>query len=498
MAVKENDHAVKSPSFSAVAAAQLRAHPEDFDRERFAETLLHRYRSGMRFDPIDFDNFREMYRALYGAGLPFDDAALEERLRCCGVVYKDRLFPANGIMDNSAKEKLFSYIDNCFASGKKVLYYKAIFEDLADIFANCFTLSDEYMLKAYIEYFSEPGKYFFFADHMTTDEHVVIDHNAEVEDLLLNAGQPMQVADVCSALSHIPQEQVRKIIATDGRLLRNARGEYFHADIFEVSGDEIEQIAEIINLFIGENGYAIWVDVWNKIQGELPLFLENNPYLSQLGVRNAIEPYYADKFSFEGAVVSMPEDRLTMSDVYQLYAKHHATFSADDIHALSKELGTVIYFDALAEVSVRVSHDLFVSRAQISLDISAIDAAIESFMAKDYIRIREIDSFLVFPNVGYEWNEYLLESFVLSYSEKFTLLRNGRALHNVAGAIVRRGGNIKEFSDVCAAELAAARVSLRETDALNYLAGIDLITRRSYKDLDTAIQKAVQIRGRME
>ena len=138
------------------------------------------------------------------------------------------------------------------------------------------------------------------------------------------------------------------------------------------------------------------------------------------------------------------------------------------------------------------------SRAQISLDISAIDAAIESFMAKDYIRIREIDSFLVFPNVGYEWNEYLLESFVLSYSEKFTLLRNGRALHNVAGAIVRRGGNIKEFSDVCAAELAAARVSLRETDALNYLAGIDLITRRSYRDLDTAIQKAVQIRGRME
>lgn len=51
-----------------------------------------------------------------------------------------------------------------------------------------------------------------------------------------------------------------------------------------------------------------------------------------------------------------------MRDVYQLYAKHHAEFTADEIYILSKELDTVIYFDALSEVSVRVSHDLFVSK----------------------------------------------------------------------------------------------------------------------------------------
>ena len=35
-----------------------------------------------------------------------------------------------------------------------------------------------------------------------------------------------------------------------------------------------------------------------------------------------------------------------MRDVYQLYAKHHAEFTADEIYILSKELDTVIYFDA--------------------------------------------------------------------------------------------------------------------------------------------------------
>ena len=46
----------------------------------------------MQFDSIDFENFREMYDALFDETLTFDDEALEERLRYCGVLYKDRLF----------------------------------------------------------------------------------------------------------------------------------------------------------------------------------------------------------------------------------------------------------------------------------------------------------------------------------------------------------------------------------------------------------------------
>lgn len=469
---------------------------EDFDKERFEEALLRRYRNGMQFDSIDFENFREMYDMLFDEELTFDDAALEERLRYCGVIYKDRLFPAEGIIDSDTKEKMFSYIDNSFASGKKVIYYKAIYEDLSDVFASCFTLTDEKMLKAYIEYSADKDKYYFFSDYMSIEKHVTIDHNAEVEEFLLNAGKPMLVDDVCAALSHLPQDQVNRIISTDIRFLRNAKGEYFHVGIFEISDEELDCIAEIINGFIDENEYAIWTDIWNEIQDKMPVFLENNLYLSRLGVRSAIAPRYVGRFNFEGAVISLPKDRFAMRDVYKLYAKHHAEFTADDIYNLSKELDTAIYFDALAEVSVRVSNDLFVSKKQISFDVDAIDKAIGSFMAKDYIRIREIDSFLVFPNVGHEWNEYLLESFVASYSRKFALLSNGYSLNNVAGAIVKKDGKINEFVDVCAAALADSGISLKKTEALNYLADVNLITRRSYRDLDSAIRKATQIRGR--
>lgn len=483
--------------------AQLQNKPQEqpiapFDKEKYIEILMCRYRNGITFDSIDFDNFRETYEDLYDSSIDADDDTLEKQLRLCGVFYNNRLFPAEGIMDDETREKLFTYIENSFSSGKKVLYYKAVFEDLADAFANCYSLADEHMLRVFIEFTADPDKYYFFKDYMSVEANVKIDDTAEVEDFLLSAGKPMKVEDVCTALTHIPKERVDSIIKFDSRFRRNAKGEYFHADIFEISKPELEKIAAIIDGSIAENGYAIWTDIWNKIQETMPVFLENNLYLSALGVRNAISAYYLGKFNFNGAVISRPEDRYEMRDIYQLYAKHHPTFTADDIYNLSKELDTVIYFEALSEVSVRVSHDLFISKEMISFDTDAVDRAINSFLSKDYIRIREIDSFLVFPNVGYEWNEYLLESFLLSYSKKFVLVNNGLSLNNVAGFVVKENGQIKEFVDACAAFLADGRIELKKVDALNYLADMNIISRRSYKDIDLALRRAAQIRRRKE
>ena len=485
------------------AVIQLQEEPQEqtvaaFDREKYIEILMRRYRNGITFDSIDFDNFREIYEELYDGRLDVNDDTLEKQLRLCGVFYNNRLFPAEGIMDDETKERLFAYIESSFSSGKKALYYKAVFEDLADAFANCYTLTDEHMLRAFIEFTADSGKYYFFKDYMSAEADVKIDDTAEVEDVLLSAGKPMKVEDVCAALTHIPKEKVDSIIKSDSRFRRNAKGEYFHADIFEISEPELEKIAAIIDDSIAENGYAIWTDIWNKIQETMPVFLENNLYLSALGVRNAISVHYLGRFNFNGAVISRPADRYEMRDIYQLYAKHHPTFTADDIYTLSKELDTVIYFEALSVVSVRVSHDLFVSKEMISFEANAVDSAIDSFLSKDYIRIREIDSFLVFPNVGYEWNEYLLESFLLSYSKKFALVNNGLSLNNVAGFVVKKSGQIKDFIDACAAFLADGRIELNKVDALNYLADMNVISRRSYKDIDLALRRAAQIRRRKE
>lgn len=470
--------------------------PADFDKDSFIRVLMTRYQSGMQFDSIDFENFRDAYYDLYDEKLTFTDEELEARIRLCGIYYSDRLFPAEGIIDNVTSARLFSYIESKFAAGNNVLYYKAILSDLADAFAYCFSLTDEKMLKVYIEFMSEKGKYYFYPEFMSTEKNVKVDHSAEIVDFMLSAGKPLSYDEIYSGLSHISKEIIYREIRWNPVFIMNGKEHYFHIDIFEFSEDDGDKISKIFNEEIEKNGYIIWSRTFDIIRDLMPIFIENNLYLSSLGIRNALAVEMNDKFHFDGDVICSYGETLGMADVYRLYAIHHAPFSDANIYDFSKELGSPINFLALTEGSVRVSKDLFVAKDQVTFDVDAVDKALETYLSSGYILIKDVDSFLVFPNVGYEWNEFLLESFLLHYSKKFCLVNNGTSLNNVAGAIAKKDGAYTEFVNICAQALADSSIELKKTVALNYLAEINLITRRSYKNLDVAMTKARQIRNR--
>jgi len=466
------------------------------EKENYIRVLMQRYQSGMQFDSIDFDNFRDCYDSLFDEKIDSDDATLEKKLRQCGVFYNDRLFPADGIIDKATGEKLLNYLENAFASGKSVIYYKAIMTDMADDFAYCFSLTDEKMLRAYIEYSVPKNTYYFEKDYMSNDRFVKIDHSSEIMDYMLSVGKPLSYEEIFAELSHISADVIRTEIRTNKMFVMDSKEHYFHIDIFECDDGELDKMSEIINGDIEENGYAIWTNVFGEIQDRMPIFIENNPYLGSIGIRNAVSRKLSDKFNFDGAIISSISKQLSMADVYKLYAKHHPTFTAEEIYNFSKELDTVIYFNALYEVCIRVSETLFVSRESISIDVDTVDAAIGTYFSGNYMLVKDIDSFLVFPNVEYEWNQFLLEGFLLSYSKKYLLLNNGNSLNNVAGAIVKRNVKNIEFVDVCADVLANSDIALTKTKALDYLAEMNLITRRSYRDVDRAITLANQTRNR--
>lgn len=470
--------------------------PSDFDKEAFTRVLMSRYQSGMQFDSIDLENFRDTYEDMYDEKLAFSDEELEVRLKYCGILYKDRLFPADGIIDNGTKERLFTYIENKFAAGNKVLYYKAIFSDLADAFAYCFSLTDEQMLKAYIEHTAEKRKYYFHSNFMSTEKNVKIDHSAEIEDFMLAAGKPLSYDEIYEGLSHISKDIIYREIRIGSKFIMNEREHYYHIDIFEFSETDGDKIAEILKKEIDENRYVIWSNVFDNIKEQMPIFIENNLYLSPLGIRNALSRFMAERFDFDGEVISAYGSHLGMPDVFRLFAKNNAPFSDVDLYNFAKTADPVINFGAIAEETVRVSKTLFVAKDQIEFDIEATDKALETYLSSGYILVKDVDSFLVFPNVGYEWNEFLLESYLLHYSKKFCLVNNGISLNNVAGAVAKKDGKFTQFVDICAQALADSGIDLKKTVALNYLADINLITRRSYKELDVAMTKARQIRNR--
>lgn len=475
---------------------QLEKCPDDFSKERYISVLMTRYRGGMQFDSIDFEIFKDTYSDLYDEEIEFDDSELKRRLLFCGVYFNDRLFPAEGIIDAVTGEKLQKHIENTFESGKKVIYYKAIMTDMADAFAYCFSLTGEDMLKAYLEFASPNGKYYFYSDYMSIEKAIKVDHSDEIKEFVLSAGKPISVEEICAGLPHVSNEIIKREINSNGCFLRNSKGCYFHVDIFEISDDELRKISRFIIGDIMEDGYAIWTHIYERIKSDMPIFLENNIYLSSLGLRKAIERSLSADYHFESAVISLKSAPLDMSSVYRTFAVHHRTFSLEDISHFSKEIDEPIYFWSIADVSVRVSRDKFVAKDMISFDVAAVDSAISTYLAGDYIPVKHVDSFLVFPNVGYEWNEFLLESFLNSYSERFKLMNLSYSRKTVAGAIVKTDSPYKEFVDLVADILANNEIELKQTVALEYLADMNIIINKRYSDIGVALDKARRIRNR--
>lgn len=471
----------------------------EFDREALTKVLMMRYQNGMQFDSIDLEIFRDTYSEIIGKEIDLTDKDLISCLSKCGVMYKGRIFPAEGVISESAKLQLMEYIENNFLKGKRVLYYKAIFEDLSDVFATCYNLSDEMMLKAYLEYVCDPDEYCFTDEYISKEKGITINHSAEVEEYLHAAGKPLSYEEIYIGLSHLSKDIINGVIKTSQNIILNEREHYFYNGIFELSLEEADLITDYINQFIKEDGYCIWSVVFEKIRNNMPIFIENNVYLSSLGIRNAISKKLSGRFHFEGEVICHRGESLNMADVYRLYGEHHTPFSDEDLYYFSKEVsGGVIYFDSLSETAARVNKRLFVSKKNIDFDIEATDNAISTYLETGYMFIKDIDSFLVFPNVGYEWNEFLLETFLMCFSKNYALCNNGRSLNNVAGAVVRRGSGYDDFSDVCADALAKSGCTLTKDKALDYLGEVNLLTRKSYRKIDSALVKAKQIRNRKE
>lgn len=473
----------------------------EFDRDSFVLVLMQRYRNGMRFDSIDLENFRDSYFDYTDEELDLNDKDLEFCLRKCGVVYQGRLFPAEGIMDGVTREKLLDYIRENFEQGKKVLYYKSIFSDLADVFAYCFNLTDALMLKPYLEFVFESEEYFFSEEYVSREKNVKIDHTSEIEEFLISEGKPLSYDEIYAGLSHIAKDVIFGEIKSNPKIILNEKEHYYHYDIFEFSSEDADYITKYIQDEIDEEGYCIWAHVYSRIQREMPIFIENNSYLSTIGIRNAVAKKLSGRFRFEGEVIGSHQGAsINMSTVYKLFGEHHAPFSDDDVYNFAREVSggttTPAYLDALAESTVRVSKELYVPKGDVEFDVAEIDTALSTYLSTGYMLIKDVDSFLVFPNVGYEWNTFLLESYLMYYSKEYALCNNGKSLNNVAGALVRRRSGFDEFEDVCADVLANGYVELTKNKALDYLGELNLLTRKSYAGIDKAIAKAKQIRNR--
>jgi hypothetical protein len=156
------------------------------------------------------------------------------------------------------------------------------------------------------------------------------------------------------------------------------------------------------------------------------------------------------------------------------YCREALTVSFEDINSLEATLDPEGRTHSLCliaghNVMVRVSEDSFVAESAVDFDVDKTDDAIALYCHGNFIPLKGITDFSLFPYAGYSWNLFLLESYVRKFSRVFRYDVRAVNSSNI-GAVVRKSFQYNDYDDIIAHALAESLVDLKDkTEVGNYL-----------------------------
>ncbi len=446
---------------------------------------------------LDLKKFVCYFNNIYKTNFDISDRIvckdMQKHISQSGIKYKGYVFAVDSLLSNELRESLLAYIKNFFRNGKKILYYKTIFQHFNDNFLGQ-RIYDEYMLKVYLQNICN-NEYYFENNYLTKEGGVQIEIVKDIKNCLLHTGTPMNIKELCKILSYIPENKIKLEVQRNREFIYNTRGEYFHVSMVDFSNEELENICKIIDYRMVNNNFISFKEVIEDIKRKYSDLLERFLTISMNGLRDSIAFFLHDKYSFKGNIISLSNNPLSVKDVFCDFAKTHESFTIDELNQLKSEMDSPIYFEEIYANSLRVSKRQFVAKEQIDFEIQKIDEAIGIYCPNDYIPLKAITSFGGFPYIGYAWNIYLLENYIANYSAAYKLIHIGFNSDSCAGAIVKRTSAIETYNDLIMDVLTSCEVDLNREDALQYLYDLGYIARKRFDNIEKILCTAKARKG---
>ena len=470
---------------------------EKVDTVPFEAVLAEKFPRGYRLgSSLEMKKYRRHFEEVNGYELELGMGKVERILRLCGIEHEGKVYSPNAMLSDDLREKLFTYINKSFGEGKNVIYFEALFREFSEEFLD-HNIYDAEMLKAYIAYMAKE-KYFIGREYLSLERRTSADPIENVRTCLKEHSSPMKVDDLCKRLSNIPPDRIRTLLGIHGEFARNSKGEYFHADLFSVTDEELDNISALINEEIKRHAFISGNELYDAIKGKYPYIYEKNVMFSVIGWRDALKFKLGDRFSFTGNIISSKDKELSMSDVFAAYGAEQKSFTLSELLAFAENMGSTVYFDSLYQNAARVSQEYFVSRDNVSFQVKETDKALGRFCTGSYLALPEIKDFGIFPEASHPWTPYLLEHYVAFHSKCYYLMHGGYNKNTVVGAMVKRENVYDSFDDLITDILVESGVTLQKKEVLNYLSNNGYIARRTYTGIEALMIKARAKRNKKE
>jgi len=449
--------------------------------------LKKKYKFGFRYNsPIEMIRFRQ-FAEMENMLLPEVDELLKTEIQNAGFIVEDKVY----VIDDEAGQEFIDIINDVMHQGHRIIFYEALQEHQSEWLMEHHIVSQD-VLKEFLSHNSDRfylGKNFMTPGERLTEIEAIVCELKRIwgKGLLLN------FASMSERLPMIPLDRIKHAISCSTEFVWNSEETYALLDHVIISDPEKSAIKEFVKSTCEIVGYASLSDI------PLGSIAEVNYELSDTALYNAIyNKVLLGEFYLNGKILTTTESTISAISIVKAYCANKSECSFDELSNRVIELigGTnrQYAFEAAYDTLVRVEANRFVAERYVNFEIDAVDALLDDLITDDFIAIKGIATFALFPFCGQSWNYYLLESFCYRFSKKYRLEVMNFNDKN-AGIIAKKTCNLK-YQEMLAVAAARADIALTTEDVGAFLFASGYMAKRKYAGLSNIVERAKGLRER--
>ena len=459
----------------------------------FAEMIIavmqKRFPNGFRINsPIELLRFRRFAADDFGYESSITDEDLMKTITSCGTSFDGKVY----VIDNEIESRIQNEVDLAISGGSEIIFYNSFYVRHEEWLFVGSIVSEEMLRNILIELYP---KYKYKTNYFSPKLEKGTELSKINSEILRVWGSDVKLSyeQLSERLPYIPLDKIKYALAQNGDFIWNTTEVYTYVDKVDVTDEECATIAEYVAVACRITGYASLSEV---PLGEIET---RNSELSLTAIHNAVFGIVlADKYDKRGKIITLKGDTLDALTIIKEHCRTLEKCSLQDLLDFEKELTGEshrwIPMEAGYSVMVRADKDNFVAENYVHFDIAEIDGALDLFVTDNYLPLKSVTSFAVFPHCGQAWNLFLLESYCRRFSDRFyfeVLAANSRN----AGAIVRKSCHLS-YDQIMADAVVGSGIPLEKETIVEFLCNSGYIGKRFYAKSDELIKQAKAIRER--
>jgi len=453
--------------------------------ERIRMIVLERYKNGFRLESaIELARLRSFLSSDLVGDVSLSDDELESLISVSGVLFEGKIY----IVSEHTKDEIMKMAEDYLESGARIIFYEEFYSKNEFWLFNECIVSMEMLngiFRLLMPSLTFTQTYFGYMDLSVNSAIESEALRVWGDDILLNYEQ------VAERLPYIPRERIRNALGQNNDFLWNSAETFTHMSKFDITVYECALIRETAQRECGLHRYISLTD--------LPLsdVVLRNHDLSMTAIHTAVfKACLSENFERRGKIITPKGAKIDVYSLLMEFCLSRDRCTLEDMYEFEKDLtGEIcrtLTLQAGYNIMVRIDENTFIANKHLNFDNAETDRAIDFFLKDEYIPLRAINTFAIFPNCGQPWNLFLLESYVRRFSDVFRF-ETTSITNNSIGCIVRRSSKLT-YDGILADAVARSNIMLSEDAIADYLYVNGYRSRRLKSNLTGLISRAKSIR----